>query len=108
MQKDKIESLLGFARKAGYLQYGADALPCGRKKLYLVLIDQCAAPKTRRRVEEIAEQLHIPLIISRKPLQDILFKQNCKVAGLADKQMSEAVLKNLNENFQLYVAEVKH
>lgn len=107
MQKDKIDTLLGFAVKAGKLIYGADNLDTIRKRIFLIIMCASTADNTREKVIQSALKRKVPLVIALKPLQDILYKQNCKIAALQDEQMANAIMNNLNDNFQLYVAEVK-
>lgn len=108
MQKDKIATLVGFAVKAGKVIYGIDNLELLRKKRYLYLRDVSLGDTAAKRLERLSAQTGTPVLIVKNSLEDITFKPNCKVIGLTDKQMSEACLKNLNENYDLKDAEVKN
>lgn len=107
MEKDKIESLLGFAVKAGKLVYGADSLETTRTRVYVVFTCSTASDNTKQKVRKIASAKHIPMLITKKELQYIVSRKNCKVIGVTDKQMAEAMLARLNENYETDRSEVK-
>lgn len=107
MKKDKAETLTGFAVKAAKLIYGADNITKGRRKA-LVMLCASASENTRKEIERFCKQTGTDLIITKKPLEDIVHKKNCKVIAFKDSQMAEAVKKNINENYTLIVAEVKN
>lgn len=107
MQKDKIETIIGFAVKAGKMSFGADNLGVSARKIRLIFMSESVSEKTAKRVKELSVTCKIPLIFTKKDFSEIVFKQNCKVAGLTDNQMSKYILNNINENYQLYVAEEK-
>ena len=107
MAKDKIETLVGFAVKASKLIYGVDNIVGGRRKS-LVLMCKSTAENTKKSVIDFCNQTGTDLIITEKPLEDIVFRKNCKVIALKDTQMANAVKKNINENYTLIVAEVRN
>lgn len=106
MQKDKIEALLGFAVKANKLIYGLDNLELLKKKRYLYIQCHTLSENAKNKIKRLAQEKNVPILETKINLEDILHKINCKVVGLSDKQMSEAILQNINNNYQLYVVEV--
>ena len=107
MEKDKIESLLGFAVKAGKLVYGADSLETTRTRVYAIFTCCTASENTKKKMRELATAKRIPLIFTKKELQYIVSRKNCKVIGVTDKQMAGAMLTRLNESYDTDCSEVK-
>ena len=96
MKTDKVISLLGFALKAGKTVFGIDSIERYRKKKYLIFI-----------CKSIRDNKDTPIIICRdSSLEEITHRQGLKALALTDRQMAEALLKNINESYQL-VTEVK-
>lgn len=105
---DKIESLLGFAVKAGKIIYGFDNIETLRKKRYLIIIDKTASKRLSRHCTEFAKSKHLPLLqINHKKIEDVVHKLNCKVIAITDKQMSAAILKFANDNYEVLTSEVE-
>lgn len=107
VQKDKIETLIGFALKANKVIFGKDNIEVFRKRMHLIVIDNTLSEKSKKDALFLASNKHIPVLITSKPLEEIIYKQNCKMIALKDKQMSEAIKMNINENYELIVVEVK-
>lgn len=107
MEKDKIDSLLGFAVKAGKVLYGADNLQTTRTRVYAIFLCGSASENTKQKVRELALGKQIPLVIAEKELQYVVSRMNCKVLGITDKQMAEAMLARLNESYHTDGSEVK-
>lgn len=107
MEKDKIESLLGFAVKAGKVLYGADNLQTTRTRVHAIFLCKTASDNTKQKVRESANGKHIPVIVAEKELQYVVSRMNCKVLGITDKQMAQAMLARLNESYHTDGSEVK-
>lgn len=107
MEKDKIESLLGFAVKAGKLVYGADSLETTRTRVYAVFTCSTASENTRQKVRKLTSAKRIPMVITKNELQYIVSRKNCKVIGVTDRQMAEAMLARVNESYYIDCSEVK-
>ena len=105
---DKIESLLGFAVRAGKIIYGFDNIEALRKKRYLIILDNSVSERLLRHCTEFAKSKHLPLLrIKHKKIEDIVHKLNCKVIAITDKQMSDAIIKFANDNYEVLTSEVK-
>ncbi len=95
----KATTLLQFARKAGKLVHGYDA--CLRamhhNKLYLVLIAEDTAPRTKRGITTaiLENKNHIPIMVmgSQERLSAALGLPTSGVFGLGDKQFASAIQK---------------
>lgn len=107
MQKDKIESLIGFAINAGSVIYGIDSVEEMKKHKHLVIYCASASDNTIKRVKNFSEKFKVPSMISKKLLDDITHKTNCKVIGITSKQMAKAMMSFTNNDFHLNPLEVK-
>ena len=107
MQRDKIESLLGFAVKAGKIIYGSDNIEVVKRRYFLVIICNTLAENSRKKVLKAASDKKVPVILSANELQYTVNRRNCKAVAITDRQMSEAMLKMTNENYRLISSEVK-
>lgn len=103
---DKIATLIGFAVKANKLIYGMDELKEGSRKRYLIVFCHSLSERGKAEIKEIALRDKVPLIETKtKKLEDIVFKRNCKIIGIANKQMSEAIIKYITEDYSLIKSE---
>ncbi|MDR2202508.1 MAG: hypothetical protein LBP26_07140 [Clostridiales bacterium] len=106
-QRDKIEALLGFAVRASKLVYGIDNIVKAKKRFFLLVLSSDASDNLKDAAVKEAAKRKIAVIQTKKPLHDIIPKQNCKLAALADKGMSEAIKINLNDGYSYLGSEVK-
>ena len=90
---DKIETYIGFSVKKGSVVFGLDCLTRYRKKLYLVVVTQSVAEKTKANAKQYAEQRNVPFAVVSD--YEILLKRNCKVLGSCDKSLADAIVANI-------------
>ena len=93
--KRKFDTFIGFSVKAGKIVYGTDNLTQFRRKLRLIIVDNDVSPRTLKTLREVAEAKACPIysMVSDK-LEDIVFKTNCKVIGLTDMNLAQAIIDN--------------
>ena len=103
---DKIATLIGFAVKANKLIYGLDELEEGTRKRYLIVYCSTLSERGEAALKRVAKRDNVPMIktLSRR-LEDIVYKRNCKVIGIANKQMSEAIIQYITEDYLLIKSE---
>lgn len=102
MERDKIETFIGFSIKSRNVVFGLDSVEIYKKRMYCLLICKSASENTEKDILKIAEKRNLPLIKTLdKTLEEITFKNNCKVLALTDKQLSKAVLCNLSSGYML-------
>ena len=65
MEKDKIESLLGFAVKAGKIVYGADGLEATRTRVFVIFLCDTASDNTKKKIRVLASGKRSPVIIPK-------------------------------------------
>ena len=105
---DKVESILGFAVRAGKVIYGIDNIEHLRKKRYVMLICNSLSERSVKKCIAVADSGRIPLLqIKNKLLEEIVHKPNCKAVAIGDKQITQAKLKFRNDNYEVLTSEVK-
>ena len=88
----KLASYLGFAVKSGKIIYGIDNLNSGKKRVFALVICPTAAANLRDGAEKYAGKYGVPLVTASVPLEDLVFKRNCKLVALLDANMAQAVI----------------
>jgi len=97
--KTKAETFIGFAIRTGKFKIGTNAVAT-LKKAYLVIVCNSASENTKKEAEKLARKFGCPLIESKnKSLEQITHRENAKVMAISDKQLSDAVLSNSEEDF---------
>lgn len=105
---DKIESIIGFAVKAQKVIYGIDNIESFYKKRYLMIVCHTVSDRTMKRCINAASAVRIPIVKTLSNLlENIVHKTKCKVIALTDRQMSQAIMKYINENYEVITSEVK-
>lgn len=102
MVRSKVESYIGFCVKSGAVAFGAGAIDCIKGGVRLILLDASAAKNSVRLAQKFMKRFNCPLIICTNGLEPSTGR-NCKIAAVKDKPLSEAILKNLDDNYHLYV-----
>lgn len=105
---DKIESLIGFAVRANKIIYGMDNIETLHRKRFLIMVCATLAERTLKRVQMSAKERKLPIVrVKHKLLEELVHKTQCKVIALTDNQMSQAVMKYVNENYEVLTSEVE-
>ena len=100
MQRSKIESYIGFAKKSGNLRAGVNAI-LALKKADLLVICSSASENTRKEAMKLAAKFGCPLIESEIPVEKLAGKENCKLLAVTESNLAKAVLDNIDENFTI-------
>lgn len=95
MEISKLKGYINISHKAGYLIIGSDALKGYSKKLYLVIYDKTAQKNTLKVIERL-KGFNIP-IIEVENLEELTSIKKCKIIGLKNKNLSDLILKLLND-----------
>ena len=100
--KSKIETYLGFAVKSGNIILGIDSIEYTKKRIYCIIICNTASKNLEKDVFKISDKHRVPIVrVSQGTLGDVLYKENCKVAAITDKQLSKAILENIDSMYML-------
>lgn len=93
MLVNKLESLLGFAVKSGKIVFGFDNLCETRKNVKLVICSPSTNEKVKQKLILLCDHKKWDFVESKELLEDLIHRENCKVVGIVDKNMSSAILK---------------
>ena len=103
---EKIISYLGFAMRARKLRLGVNAIAAEKKRIYLLVLCATASENTKKDALSMASKLHAKLVVSNfYRVEDLVNKENCKLIAVLDRELSKAILTNLNEHFVIAEAE---
>ncbi len=87
-----LTGLISISRKAGFVIIGQENLVEYDKKLYLLLMDKSAGRSLTREMNFLSQKRKVPLM-EIENLSDIMKIENCKVIGIKNKNLSEAIAK---------------
>ena len=87
---EKLAGYLNLALRAGTLILGVDKIRETKHKLYAVLADTVLAEGSMERLKRKAEETKTPLYII-EGLSELLHKENCRAAGIADVNIRNAI-----------------
>lgn len=101
MQRSKVETFIGFSIKSGNLVAGANAIPT-TKKLYGIYLCNTASDNSKKQAMGYANKYNVPLILVKgKSVEEILNKKNCKMFAIKDEALNNAIMANLDEDFEI-------
>ena len=80
--------------RSGKIVYGIDNIKRHTGRMYALVICPTASENLRDSAARVAERKGIPLVTSDGPLEEIVFKTNCKLVALTDANMAKAVREN--------------
>lgn len=90
----KLKTYLGFSIKSNQIVFGFDNLLETRKKVKLVLYDNTVNPKIEEKLKLLCDYKKWSLVkLENEKLGELVSRDNCKVVGLIDKNLADAVLK---------------
>lgn len=90
---NKLETLIGFAVKSGKIVFGFDNLCETRKNVKLVIYSPTTNDKVKQKLVLLCQHKKWDLIETVDTLENLIHRDNCKVIGIVDKNMSDTILK---------------
>lgn len=98
--KDKIHTYIGFSLKSGKVRLGVNAILTIKGKIPLLILCDSASDNTKKDALKIAKKYNSSIILCKnEKLEDLFYKENCKLAAILDESLAKAISDNLNENF---------
>ena len=94
-----IRTYLGFSIKSGGVVIGQDRLKANKGKIYLIVYCQTASQNLKDLAMRMAERNKCKAICLDQSLESYTNLQGCKVLGLTNSSLAEAIIKvaeNLN------------
>ena len=93
MLNNKLETLIGFAIKSGHVVFGYDNLCETRKKIKVVLISNDVNEKNKQKILNLCCKKRWVLCLTNDLISELTHRDNCKVVGITDENMANAILK---------------
>lgn len=96
MKENKLSTYIGFAIKSGKVIFGYDNLFKAKKKPVLVVICPTLSEKMKEKVNLFCcDQKIASLTLENLILSDIIKRDNCKVIGICDENLANAIANNI-------------
>ena len=94
--ENKVTTYLGFAQKSGAIVYGIDNLRDYRKKMYLIIVCKTANDKYTQVANKIKSLNANCTILTTNgvTLASLLNKDNCKIIGIKNHSLAQAIIDN--------------
>lgn len=103
MQRSKVESYIGFCRKAGKLTCGANAIEVQKKGVFLLLLCESASDNAKKNAAKLAERFGCELLMTvGRALETFVGRENCKLAAVRDAGLAKAILASADGVFIKY------
>ena len=96
--KSKAETFIGFAIRARKIREGMNSVQT-LKKAELIVCCASASDNTKKAAVKAAAKFECPIIYSKRPLEEIVHRENDKVAAITDKSLAKAVMDSAGEDF---------
>ena len=90
---NKLETYLGFALKANKVVFGFDNLCETKKKVKLVVCSPSVNDKVKQKLILLCKHKKWYLIETLDLLENLIHRDNCKVEGILDDNLSSAIMK---------------
>ncbi len=102
-KKTKVLTFIGFALRARGVKCGVNAVATIKNGCDLIILCKTASDNTFDDAVKLAKKLSAKLYISKTHLiEEIVNKPNCKLIAITNKELSKAIIDNIDEDFALY------
>ena len=102
--KTKAETLVGFAIRANKCRFGVNSI-ASLKRAELLIVCLTASDNTKKEALKLSKKLSAKLYVSVKPLEEITYKENCKLIAVTDKNFAEPITEFSEGSFTEYNTE---
>ncbi len=102
MAQSKVRTYIGFCIKARKITLGSNAIATLRGGVYLLILDSAAAKNSLRYALKYRRKFSCPLLVCKENFEEVVNKQNCKLAAIRDASLAEAILNSGDINYELY------
>ena len=100
MQRSKVLTYIGFAKKSGNLRSGVNAINT-LKTANLLIVCATASQNTVKEAVKLSVKFSCPIVESKVLIEEITGKGNCKLIAITEGNLAKAILDNKDENFTL-------
>ena len=96
--KDKIFSYLGFAKKAGKMKAGVNAVATLKGRVPLIVLCDSASENTKKDALSLAKKYRSTLVLSvGHTVEELINKENCKVVAVTDESLANAIINTVKQ-----------
>jgi ribosomal protein L7Ae-like RNA K-turn-binding protein len=99
MSKNKIDTYIRFAIKSRSIIYGIDNIKKGIRQIKIIIADKTLSENSLDKAGLLCNKNNIPLVISEEELNNILNTENCRIIGITNRNMAEAIINNVGEGY---------
>lgn len=101
--KSKAYTFIGFAVKARKIKCGVNAVATIKGSAPLLILCRSASENTKKDGFKLAKKLNAKMLVTeRDDLENIVYKENCKLAAITDDALATAVIENSDGEFTEY------
>ena len=102
MPSGKIATYIGFARRARKVKVGVNAISTVKGQIPLMLVCATASENTLNEAISLAKKHGAKLVLTKQiTVADFFGKENARLAAILDKNLSNAILENLTEEYEI-------
>ena len=94
MKTEKIRSYVGFSIKAGKAKFGVDNIVDAKRVPFVVLYDEALSENSKNKLLHKCKDG----AVFSAPLAEILPGRKCLAVGVCEKNLAQAIIKELEEN----------
>lgn len=98
----KVETYLGFCLRARKITLGTGSIDTLKSGVSLIVVCSTASDNAFKLAQKYAARHACPLVICKCGLENVLHREGCKMAAVRDERLAEAILKNLDGDYELY------
>ena len=103
MINSKPLTFIGFAIKARKVKFGVNAVATLKPKVPLLILCSTASDNTKHDAVKLSKKLQATLLIATDvKVEDIVYKENCKLIAVQDVALAKAIMENLDCHFTKY------
>ena len=92
MAQSKVQSYIGFCKRARKITLGSSAIGTLKGGVYLLLLDKNAAKNSLRYALKFKRKFNCPLLVCGDNFEELVGKPNCRLAAIQEKNLAEAIL----------------
>lgn len=100
-QRSKIETYIGFAIKSQKIRSGVNAIGTVKSGISLLVLCSSASDNCVKEAQKLARKHGARIVRSKKLIEDIVGKENCKLVAILDENLAKGILDNLDDNFSI-------
>ena len=102
MVQNKVQSYIGFCKRARKITLGSSAIGTLKGGVFLLLLDKKAAKNSLRYALKYRQKFDCPLLVCGDDFEELVGKQDCRLAAIRDKNLADAILNSGVPGYELY------